>query len=268
MLRSRLWFILLFCLAGAARAETDRVDELARSVIQDPSFKVRLQSALVLAQLGDRRAVPSLIKALEDENESVRGVAATALGRLGDRRALDALKIKMRDPSAFVRNQAKRAYDHLLAEKEQQKSEGEPRFFLSVGYQPGKQNAKYAPWLRSELAGALEKLPAVTVLVGEGGEPAMAWLLQKRVRGYSVDGVIQRLQSTPSGGEEQIDCDVTLVVSSLPTQTIRTMSTEGASLRVVPSPEESERSKRECLRATIDSIRKDVEQFLKKEVEE
>ncbi|MGZ3426598.1 MAG: HEAT repeat domain-containing protein, partial [Polyangia bacterium] len=82
---------LLLLMAG--RASADKIDDLTRTLMQDASYKVRVQAALVLGKLNDRRAVPALIQALHDENETVRGVAATSLGRIGDKSASNALMV-------------------------------------------------------------------------------------------------------------------------------------------------------------------------------
>ena len=49
MSSSRRWAIaiaFLYAVSGSARA--DRIDDLTRSLLQDPSHKVRVQAALVL----------------------------------------------------------------------------------------------------------------------------------------------------------------------------------------------------------------------------
>src|SRR3954465_1066470 len=105
----RAWMVL--CLLLAAPAAADKIDDLTRALMTDPSYKVRVQAALVLGKLRDKRAVPSLMQALRDENESVRGVAATSLGQIGDKSAANALQQATNDPSEFVRNQAKKALE-------------------------------------------------------------------------------------------------------------------------------------------------------------
>src|SRR5207302_2123704 len=80
-MRLRLLFatMAICALAGLSPpARADKIDDLTRALMQDPSYKVRVQAALVLGKLNDRRAVPALMQALKDENESVRGVAATS----------------------------------------------------------------------------------------------------------------------------------------------------------------------------------------------
>src|SRR4051812_12972994 len=104
--------LVVLCLCGYARA--DRVEELTKTLIDDPSYKVRVQAALVLGKLADARAVPALSQALmKDDNETVRGVSAASLGYLGDRTAAGALKAALNDKSSFVVAQAKKALSML-----------------------------------------------------------------------------------------------------------------------------------------------------------
>src|SRR5437764_10165295 len=103
--------LLLLLLLAVRPAAADKIDELARALMSDPSYKVRVQAALILGKLGDKRAVPALIQALKDENESVRGVAATSLGRLADKSSANALQLATSDASEFVRTQAKKALE-------------------------------------------------------------------------------------------------------------------------------------------------------------
>src|SRR5580765_7115231 len=103
--------VVALLLIAAAPASADKIDDLTRALMQDPSYKVRVQAALVLGKLADKRAVPALMQALKDENESVRGVAATSLGRIGDKGAANALLEATNDASEFVRSQAKKALE-------------------------------------------------------------------------------------------------------------------------------------------------------------
>src|SRR3954454_12443612 len=105
--------LVLLLLVSARPAVADKIDDLTRALTTDPSYKVRVQAALVLGKLKDKRAVPALQVALKDENESVRGVAAGSLGQIGDKSAAAALQEAVNDPSEFVRNQAKKGLDLL-----------------------------------------------------------------------------------------------------------------------------------------------------------
>jgi HEAT repeat protein len=112
--------------------------------LKDPYHSVRQEVARILGQIGDSRAVESLIEALKDldlgarcdvaialgkignmcatdslitlldcENDSVRVAAATALGNIGDPRAIQAVKKVCDDPSAWVCDVAKKALEKI-----------------------------------------------------------------------------------------------------------------------------------------------------------
>ncbi len=119
-------------------AHADKIDDLTRALMQDPSYKVRVQAAIVLGKLADKRAVPALIQALRDENESVRGVAATSLGRIGDKSAANALLQATNDSSEFVRAQARKALEAVSsAPSVSLAPRAGAKFYLAVGFQGG-----------------------------------------------------------------------------------------------------------------------------------
>ena len=93
---------------GAAAADanlvTDIADTLAWAADEDPQVRRYLVTALGF--LGDRRAVPALIEALDDPDADTRLWAAQALGTLGDRASLAALSGCLADPDPAVRKQA------------------------------------------------------------------------------------------------------------------------------------------------------------------
>ncbi len=258
---------LLFALTVSVSARADKIDDLARALMQDPSYKVRVQAALVLGKLADRRAVPALINALRDENESVRGVAATSLGRIGDRSAASALSNAARgDASEFVRGQAQKALD-LFAQSGTPKGGGTPsagaRFYLTVGFQgASKGGPQYGQLVRDALARELQKLPRVTLSLG-GESATQSALSARHLDGFIVDGQIQRLQASSAGGQAQIDCDLKAFVATYPAKSIKMMTTEGASLQTGSGAQETESAKRDCLAAAVEAVREDVGKFLR-----
>jgi hypothetical protein len=260
----------LFVLALAARADADKIDDLTRALMQDPSYKVRVQAALVLGKLADRRAVPALIQALHDENDSVRGVAATSLGKLGDRSAAGALQASATgDSSDFVKSQARKALE-LLANA----GGGGPvlaarpgaKFFVAVDFASGgKAGPEYVRLVREGLQKELQKLPNVTLAVSGGGSgpPSRAQLSSKHLQGFVIDGNIQRLSSSPASGGQTIDCDLKAFVATFPERSIKMMTTEGASLQTGSGPGDVDSGKRDCLAAAVEAVREDVGKFLR-----
>jgi hypothetical protein len=260
--------IVALLLLAAVRAHADKIDDLTHALMQDPSYKVRVQAALILGKLADRRAVPALLQALHDENETVRGVAATSLGRIGDKSSTNALMVaSTSDSSEFVRAQAKKALEAVAGG-------GTPtvlppragaRFYVSIGFQgAGKASAEYAHLVREALAKELQKVSTVTLTVSGGaGEPSKALLASHHLTGFIVDGSIQRLSSTKAGGQQQIDCDLKAFIATFPDRSIKAMTQEGASLQTGSGPSEESSGKRDCLVAAVEAVRDDVEKFLR-----
>lgn len=260
--------IAALLLLVAVRASADKIDDLTRTLMQDPSYKVRVQAALVLGKLGDKRAVPALIQGLRDENETVRGVAATSLGRIGDKSAANALMTaSTSDASEFVRTQARKALELVAGGGGGGAVVAAPkagaRFYVAIDFSnSGKGGAEYGKLVREALAKELQKLPTVTLSVG-GGAPSRSLLASKHLQGFVVDGTIQRLSSTPSGGSQTIDCDLKAFVATFPERSIKMMTQEGASLQTGSGPSEELSGKRDCLVAAIEAVRDDVDKFLR-----
>jgi hypothetical protein len=271
MLRRRLraLVVALLILVLGGRADADKIDDLTRALMQDSSYKVRVQAALILGKLGDKRAVPALVQALRDENETVRGVAATSLGRLGDRNSASALMIATsNDPSEFVRAQAKHALELVAnggggnTSLQAAPPKSGAKFYVAVDFSAGsKAGAEWGRLVREGLQRELQKLPTVTLSL-PGGTPSASMLASKHLQGFVVDGNIQRLSATPSGGQVQIDCDLKALVATYPERSIRMMTTEGASLQTGTNPNDQNGGKRDCINAAIEAVRDDVSKFL------
>ena len=261
--------VLALLLLAAAPASADKIDDLTRALMQDSSYKVRVQAALVLGKLGDRRAVPALIQALHDENETVRGVAATSLGRIGDKAASNALMVASTgDPSDFVRGQAKKALELVVGgggTLATAPPKAGARFYVAIDFSSGgKGGAEYARLVKESLFKELQKLPSVTLSVAGGaGAPSKALLSSHHLQGFVVDGTIQRLSATPAGGQQQIDCDLKAFVATFPDRSIKMMTQEGASLQTGSGPSEESGGKRDCLVAAVEAVRDDVDKFLR-----
>jgi hypothetical protein len=255
--------LVLLLLLAVRPAAADKVDDLARTLMTDDSYKVRVQAALVLGKLRDKRAVPALEAALKDPNESVRGVAAGSLGQIADKSAANALLQATNDPSEFVRNQARRSLD-LFANAPTPSLPGPragARYYVAVGFESKGGNAQYAQVVKEALTKELQKLPTVTLSVG-GGPPTQQALNQKRLKGFVVDGTIQRLSASRAGGQNQIDCDLRAFVATYPDRSIKMMTTEGASLQTGSSATDESSGKRDCLMAAVEAVRDDVNKFL------
>src|SRR4051794_30334980 len=80
------------------------VDSLLALLKDSGRATARAWAANVLGEVGAQRALPALIRSLDDPEDEVRAKSASALGRLGDRRALGPLLDHLlTDPAPFVR---------------------------------------------------------------------------------------------------------------------------------------------------------------------
>ncbi len=95
-------------LIGDSRA----VPRLIRG-LEDPAMSVRRSAMVALLRLEAMIAVPRVIRRLHDESGGVRVLAATVLGRFEDPRAVPALVQSLRDPQWYVRQAAATALGEI-----------------------------------------------------------------------------------------------------------------------------------------------------------
>jgi hypothetical protein len=223
-----LAFVLLIALAsGEARA--DRVDDLCRSLTTDSSWRVRLQAAVVLGKLHDARAVPSLMRALSDENETVRGLSAQVLGDLGDGQATAALqRARKSDSSAFVRDKAQAALTKLhpdsmaLGRSSSSPASSPSALHVEVGgigmksrtQASGELTARLREYILRELA----RTPGLTL---EG----------KPLSGFLIDSSITNVSRKQTDQWIEITCEVSFVVGRLPSKAMVMMTSGGATVQ-------------------------------------
>jgi hypothetical protein len=201
-----------------------RIEDVEESLSRDPSFKVRVDAALILGRLGQRRSVPALAGALRDPNRGVRAAAADALGEIGSRPGnatgpqggllpRDALAGALRDSEPAVRRAARAALHRLGADDDNQPAlPGEPlirhhrsetSFELKTVADPGHHAG---PVLQSHMR---DFLAAQLRTVGEV-DPG------DRAGTYAVDGVIKNLSMTATPRDVEVTCVVQLVISRQP----------------------------------------------------
>jgi thiol-disulfide isomerase/thioredoxin len=89
--RDRATVVWVIWSLGAERKDRDAVPLLARYLKESALEEARWRAADSLWLIGDRRAVPDLLAALEDPSLKVAGFAASALGDLGDASAVEPL---------------------------------------------------------------------------------------------------------------------------------------------------------------------------------
>ncbi|MBI5508919.1 MAG: HEAT repeat domain-containing protein [Deltaproteobacteria bacterium] len=248
-------------LAIAAGAEDRSVDVLVRQLREDPSFKVRLSAALGLGRLADRRAIPALLAALDDQTPSVRAVALGALAKLIDRsvaadlraRAIATVERLARDdPDPTAQKAAVRAL--------------EPLAFVERAARP--RELRGATYTRVEMfdssatelgAAAVAEILGATrdqLLAGEptfvtdwpGAQPPTPADLKKAGvrRAVTVIVQVEPLRTSPEGDKVRLTCEIKLILAGYPGKAIRSLIS-GAGRVVSPTrPEAMEEARATC----------------------
>jgi hypothetical protein len=257
----RLWPLLAaVCLLCARPAVAGKVEDLSRMLLEDSSYKVRLQAALLLGKLGDRAASPSLIKALGDENRTVRAMAAQSLGRLGAVDAVPALKgLIQREKDPFVRTQADKALAALGPVPDG--SQSKAKVYLTFGSFGG--GAKLADAtlldaLRAALRRELAKLSGVTFTLESGEEKSFG---KSGRLGFLIDGNVTRLDDGLVGGAVEINCDVKVMVARWPSKSIILWTNAGAAVQGGSRERDKESARRDCLEASAGQLGEDLAKF-------
>jgi len=249
----------------ATPARADKVDDLARTLASDPSYKVRVQAALVLGKLGDKRAVPALIKALKDSNATVRTVSCGALGKLGDSSAVEPLKEAAKDGESMVRQAAEKALQQLEQAPPPPPTKG-AKFYINIGGVANKTKqggTEASKLVRDVLTRELSSTSIVTVSWPGGGAPDAAALKKKKMTGYYLDGSIIRLTTSTSGNSAEISCDLKMFIATFPAKSMIMFTSGGAAVQTGSSARAEEAGRRDCLEAAAQAVHQNVVTFLK-----
>jgi hypothetical protein len=231
-----------------------KVDDLARALLNDSSYKVRTQAALLFGKLGDPAGVDPLVKALGDDNKTVRAMAAQSLGKLGGDKATAALKgLLAHEPDSFVRGQIEKALASAPPGRPPEPDMKDRKLYLKFGPFTGGSKAADADLLallRSNLRQVLEQLPHVVVTegaeeknLGKGGRPA-----------FLVDGNVLKLDEAPSGSAIETSCEVKVMVARWPARSVILWTSAGAAVQGGGRDRDRQNAKRNCIEASAGQL--------------
>ncbi len=215
---------LLLLLLTATPAAADNVDKLIKDLSSGSDYKIRLSAAASLAKLGDERAIPAFIKALDkDKEKTVRGAAAVGLGKVvtGDTDeelrtdAITALeKASKKDKDSFVKKQAKKAYEKLKKLDEQDDDDSSSTsvatgaIYVDIGpmaSNTGTNDDKLRENMKKTIKAAFKK-HAPDIAIGEGST-------SKGKVGYHVDGTLNSVTESLKSGQIFVACKVSGLVA-------------------------------------------------------
>ncbi|MGC8927746.1 MAG: HEAT repeat domain-containing protein [Myxococcota bacterium] len=118
MLKKRIICLLAVMGITSFNLYADMVDNMIEELKYSSSFKSRLQAAIFLGKMQDKRAVDALITTLKDEDYAIKGASAIALGNIGDPKATKPLIELLKDPESLVRKEAVKALIKLASNKQ------------------------------------------------------------------------------------------------------------------------------------------------------
>jgi hypothetical protein len=251
--------VLLYIALAAAPARADRIDDLCRTLTNDSSWRVRLQAVVVLGKLRDPRSVPSLLRALGDENETVRGLSAQVLGDIGAPSAVIALdRARRSDSSAFVRNRANEAIGKLQPAEAHHAGGGgssSRALHVEVGGVGAKAHAspELTQRLREYIIRELSRTPGLTL---EG----------KPLSGFLIDSSITNVSRKLTDQWVEITCEVSFVVGRLPSRAMVMMTSGGATVqapRMGMRPEREKALQFDALEGAVQGAHENLLAFLK-----
>ena len=244
-----------------------KVEDLCAALEADSNYKVRVQAAIVLGRLGNEDGVGCLIKALTDPNKTVRGIAAQALGQIGESRAADPLRSLLQtEADPFVKAQAEKALAALHPAAVAGALPGankKAKIYLSFGPFTGTSKTigpDAAKQVHDVLQRELAKLSTVTLSLNPADQKNFA---KSGLLGFFIDGVVTRLDDTPSGGSSETSCDVKAQVLRWPSKSLISWTNAGASVQSGSRPRDKESARHDCLEASAVQLAEDLAKFLK-----
>jgi hypothetical protein len=267
--RARPFLLLLVALSLAAAPmarAAGKVEELSKILLEDSSYKVRLQAALLLGRLGDRGGAEALIKALGDDHKMVRGMAAQSLGKLGVPEAAAPLKALLgREKDSFVRTQAQKALAALGTASAPagaaQAKNARAKVYLTFGSFSGGTrlaDAALLEMLRTVLRRELGKLATVTFTLEPDEERTFA---RSGRLGFLIDGNVTRLEDARTGGSVEVNCDVKVMVARWPSKSIIMWTNAGATVQAGSRERDILGARRDCLEASASQVGEDLAKF-------
>lgn len=252
-----------------AVARADKVDDLMGQLRTNSDYKVRLNAAMQLGRLGDKRSVPAFVDALKDSEKTVRGVAANALKKLVDssvdptlrKRAIGELRrVADNDPDSFVRNQANDAYNalkHLGSGGGSAPAAG--GVYVEVGpmADASKQGSgSLIDSMRSTVGKTLvKKAPTFQTNLPPGRPLTKGDLTKAGIKGaFYVDGTLVALGVKTTGSTSEVSCNVSLFIATFPEKSMFAFLKGGAQVQTGTTPKAIDEAKVDCVGAVLEDI--------------
>ena len=208
--------VLCLLLLPAPRAGAQgSVDRLVQG-LEDPSFKVRLQAAIIIGKRKITRAAPALRDALDDDHDAVRAAAAVSLGKMGDQEARGRVVRLLRHDNDLV---ARAALKSLVLLDKAMNSGAKYLVAIDKPKAPKKVNRSHLGRVIKAIKEKVEKNPMVICSAGEEkvlkGSRLKAHLKKRKLVGILVQPKLAKLRAKEKHGTTVVDGKVSVMVVTL-----------------------------------------------------
>lgn len=258
--------VLALLVIRATPAWADNVTELAKQLENGSDYKVRLSAALSLSKLGDQRAVPAFIAALDDSDKTVRGAAAVGLSKLINaktkeklrKQAVDALtRVASSDASSFVQKQAQKALETIQGLTGGASAGTVAPFYVNVGDMAVKVTGadKLKALMKSTVEKTVKKTDkSMSTTWAGGAAPTQKQLDAAKVAGFFVDGTLNDLTVKTKGSSSIVSCKLSMLVATYPRKSIFGVLEGSASVQGSDDPKDIEFAKGDCIAAVVEDL--------------
>jgi hypothetical protein len=204
----------LWCSTLVHAIDSDSAERLI-TALADPSFKVRVQAAILIGKKQLTTAAPALRNALQDRHDAVQAASALAIGKLAYQPARPDLCPLLAHTNPLVSQAAEKAL--ILLDQ----ARGPVKALINTVATT--QSATVSPRLSRNLDRILResivRQPTLLFSAGEDtvllGDKLAEHLKNRKLRGYQLQPRISVLTMTPRGRNILFICKVSIVVATL-----------------------------------------------------
>lgn len=207
---------LLLLPAWTADAPAQGSEDRLVQGLKDPSFKVRLQAAILIGNRNIVHAAPALRDALDDDHDAVRAAAAISLGKMGDQDSRGRVVRLLGHDNDLVARTAEKSLVLL-----DQAKGGKVKYLVVIDKPkaPKRVNPSHLGRLIKAMRDKLGQSPQVVFSAGEERVLKKARLdshLRKRkLTGILIQPKLSRLQAQEKHGNTVVDGKVSVMLVTL-----------------------------------------------------
>jgi hypothetical protein len=207
---------LLLLPAGAPPAAAQGSSARLIQALRDPSFKVRLQAAIIIGKRKLVHATPALRDALDDDHDAVRAAAAISLGKLGDQNARARVVRLLRHDNVLVARAAEKSLILL-----DQAKDGTAKYLVAIDKPkaPKQVNRSHLVRLTEVLKNKIAQNPQVIISAGEERvlkkSKLKTHLRKRKLTGILIQPKLSRLRAKEKHGNTVVDGKVSVMVVTL-----------------------------------------------------